>query len=80
MDPSRVVYGVQRYEELVKLKNYLQYKICLREFEESIAVVNGNVEELRKQYVEKQLHQFDIDAKILPKILVVGPVPCFLHI
>src|ERR1700738_2569355 len=50
---------VQRYEELMRLKEYLDYRIRSQEYEANIAAANGNAEELRAKYVKGKLDKFD---------------------
>lgn len=50
---------VQRYEELMRLKDYLNYRLCLREYEAKVAAAHGNVAGLRCQYVKTILDAFD---------------------
>lgn len=50
---------VQRYEELMRLKDYLNYRICIREYEAKVAAAHGNVAGLRSQYVKAILDAFD---------------------
>ena len=55
---------VQRFEELMRLKDYLDYRVRLREYEASIAAANGNADKLRAKYVEAKLAKFDEAEKI----------------
>ena len=50
---------VQRYEELMRLKDYLDYGIRTQKYEANLAVANGNAEELRSKYVKAKLDKFD---------------------
>jgi hypothetical protein len=50
---------VQRHEELMRLKDYLNYRICIREYEAKVAAAHGNVAGLRGQYVKAILDAFD---------------------
>ena len=50
---------MQRYEELMHLKDYLSFKIQTREYEAEVAAANGNVAELRSAYVKDKLDEFD---------------------
>ena len=50
---------VQRYEELMRLKEYLDYRLCLQEYEANIAAKYGNAEELRAEYIKAKLDKFD---------------------
>lgn len=54
---------IQRYEELVRLKDYLNFRIRTREYEAIVAAANVNVAELRNQFVQKKLNKFDIMEK-----------------
>ena len=54
---------VQRYEELMRLKDYLEYRIRTREYEAKLAAANGNAEELRSNYVKVKLDKFDTAEK-----------------
>ena len=51
--------NMQRYEELMRLKDYLSYRICLREYEANLAVAHGNINELRSKYVNDKLDKYD---------------------
>ena len=48
-----------RYVELKKMKDYLEYRLRLREYEASLAAANGTAEEMRSNYVRKKLEKFD---------------------
>src|ERR1700737_396727 len=50
---------MQRYEELMHLKEYLNYIIQTREYEAKVAAAKGNIAELRNQYVKDMLEKFD---------------------
>ena len=50
---------MQRYEELMHLKEYLNFRIQTREYEAKVAAANGNIAELRSQYVKDMLEKFD---------------------
>ena len=55
---------VQRYEELLRLKDYLEYRIRQHEYEATLLAANGNAEELRIKYVNEKLDEFDDAEKI----------------
>lgn len=50
---------MQRYDELLRLKDYMDYRIEFREYEAKVAAAHGNVAALRKQYVDAVLAEFD---------------------
>ena len=50
---------MQRYEELMRLKDYMDYTIESREYEAKVIAAHGNVAGLRKQYVDAILAEFD---------------------
>ena len=50
---------VQRYEELMRLKDYMNFKIETREYEAKVAEVHGIVAELRSHYVRAIVDEFD---------------------
>jgi hypothetical protein len=54
---------IQRYEELVRLKDYLNFRIQTREYETIVAAANENVTKLRNQFVQEKLNKFDIVEK-----------------
>lgn len=54
---------VQRYEELMRLKDYLNYILRIREYEASLAAAHGNIAELRTKYINEKLHKYDIVEK-----------------
>ena len=55
--------NIQRYEELICLKDYLNFKIQTREYEDIIVAAHENVAELRHQFVQEKLNKFDIAEK-----------------
>ena len=55
--------NVQRYEEIMRLKDYLDYRLRAREYEATVAALIGNAEELRAKYVKAKLEKFDIAEK-----------------
>ena len=50
---------VQVYEQLEKLREYLQYRIDEREYTEKMAAAKLNFEEFRRNHVEDALRKFD---------------------
>ena len=54
---------MQRYEELMRLKDYLNYILRIREYEASLAASHGNIVELRTKYVNEKLDKYDIAEK-----------------
>lgn len=55
---------VQRYEELMRLKDYLNYKMRIRVYEANVAAAHGNIAELRSKYVQDKLEKYDNAEKI----------------
>jgi hypothetical protein len=52
-------YDVQRFEELLRLKEYLHYRIRTREYEANLAAAHGNIAELCSTYVNGKLAKYD---------------------
>ena len=69
---------VQRYEELGRLKDYLEYRICTREYEAKLAAAHGNVAGLRSQYVKSVMDAFDDAEKSRAEEKLWGWSPLYL--
>lgn len=52
-------WDVQRYEKIMRLKDYLVYRLQKHEYEANLAAANDNAEELRSKYVKDKLNKFD---------------------
>lgn len=50
---------MQRYEELMRLKEYLFYLMRIRVYESNLAAAHGNIAELRSNYVKGKLEEYD---------------------
>ena len=50
---------MQKYEELMRLKNYLNYMMRTRVYEANLAVAHGNIAELRSKYINDKLEKYD---------------------
>jgi len=72
-------YDVQRFEELLRLKEYLHYRIRTREYEANLAVVHGNIAELRSTYVNGKLAKYDNAEKKSRRTGEVGLVSNLPH-
>jgi hypothetical protein len=69
--------NIQRFEELVRLKDYLNFRIQTREYETIVAVANENVTKLRNQFVQEKLNKFDIVEKNLAEYQQWGWSPLY---
>lgn len=54
---------VQRYEELKNLKDYLHYRLALKEYESKVAAAAVSFEDFRRTHVENELKKFDMARK-----------------
>ena len=50
---------VQRYEEFMCMKDYLDYRIRTQEYEANLAATNGKAKKLWSKYVKAKLEKFD---------------------
>ena len=50
---------LQRYKEIVRLRDYLEYKLRLQEYNATLEDANGNAEQQRAQYIKAKLDEFD---------------------
>ena len=51
---------MQRYDELMSLKEYLNFRLASKDYETKLAVANKNVEDLCKRFVEDELNKVDV--------------------
>jgi hypothetical protein len=51
---------IQRYDELMHLKEYLIFRLASKEYETKLVVANKDVDDLRKKFVEDELNKLDV--------------------
>ena len=51
---------MQRYYELMHLKEYQNFRLASREYEAKLAAANKNVEDLRKKFIEDELNKLNV--------------------
>ena len=71
-------YDVQRFEELLRLKEYLTYRIRTRVYEANVAAAHGNIAELRSNYVNGKLTKYDNAEKDRAELEKWGWSPIYL--
>ena len=55
---------MQRYDKLMHLKNYLNFRITSKDYKAKLAAANKNVQALRKKFVQNKFNILDVTIKI----------------
>ena len=66
---------MQRYDEVMHLKDYLNFIFASREYEAKLATVNKDVEELCKKFIHDKFYKLNVAEKTREKTRKVDVVP-----